>query len=51
MKIWERYDKDKDDIKRKNRSCPKCGQGTLMAEHKNRYVCGKCQYTEYKKKE
>ena len=27
-------------------SCPKCGPGAHLAEHKNRRTCGKCGYTE-----
>ncbi len=30
----------------KNRSCPKCGPGFLLGSHKDRLVCGKCQYVE-----
>ncbi len=37
--------------KAKNRSCPKCGPGIFMANHKNRTSCGKCSYTEMKSKE
>jgi len=33
----------------KNRSCPKCGEGFLLAEHKDRRSCGKCMYVESKK--
>jgi len=40
-----------DSIKRKNRTCPKCGPGMFLAKHKNRLVCGKCQYVEFVKKE
>jgi small subunit ribosomal protein S27Ae len=32
------------------RSCPRCGTGVLLAEHKDRSSCGKCGYTEFKKK-
>lgn len=32
--------------KAKNRSCPKCGPGFFMGIHKDRIVCGKCNYTE-----
>ena len=32
----------------KNKSCPKCGDGFFMANHKNRITCGKCGYTEKK---
>ena len=35
-------------IKRKNKSCPKCGAGTYMAAHKDRATCGKCGYMERK---
>ena len=35
--------------KLENRSCPKCGSGFLLAEHKDRRVCGKCLYVESKK--
>ena len=34
----------------KNSSCPKCGPGNWMANHASRTTCGKCGYTEYKKK-
>ena len=37
-------------LKRKNKSCPKCGQGVFMAQHKDRSVCGKCGYTEFSTK-
>ncbi len=37
-----------DGAKAKNKSCPKCGAGTLMAEHKDRRTCGKCNYMEKK---
>jgi len=36
-------------LERKNKSCPKCGSGSFMAEHANRRTCGKCDYTEFKK--
>ena len=28
--------------------CPKCG--SRMGEHKDRFSCGKCKYTEFKEK-
>ena len=37
-------------LERTRRSCPKCGPGVFMAEHKDRTSCGKCGYTEFKKK-
>ncbi|MGM5488287.1 MAG: 30S ribosomal protein S27ae [Nanobdellota archaeon] len=33
--------------KAKNRSCPKCGLGVFMSQHKDRSHCGKCGYTEF----
>ncbi len=32
------------------RECPKCGAGVFMAEHKDRFHCGKCSFTEFKKR-
>lgn len=37
-------------IERKKRHCPKCGPGVFLAVHENRTACGKCGYTEFKKK-
>ncbi|MBT7706312.1 30S ribosomal protein S27ae [archaeon] len=31
-------------------SCPKCGAGVFLAEHKDRLYCGKCHYVEMKAK-
>ncbi len=31
------------------RNCPKCGPGVKLAEHADRYSCGKCGYFEKKK--
>ena len=36
-------------VKRLRRACPKCGPGVFLAEHKNRFSCGNCGYTEFKK--
>ncbi len=44
------YEVKGDVVERKRRSCPKCGPGILMAEHKDRLNCGKCGYTEFKEK-
>lgn len=37
-------------LSRSRKHCPKCGPGVFMAEHANRVSCGKCGYTEFKKK-
>ncbi|MEK6828281.1 MAG: 30S ribosomal protein S27ae [Nanoarchaeota archaeon] len=44
---WNLYEKSGDKITRKNKSCPKCGQGTFMAKHANRWTCGQCRYCEF----
>jgi small subunit ribosomal protein S27Ae len=33
---------------KKHRSCPRCGAGVHLAEHKDRFACGKCGYMEKK---
>ena len=45
--VWNLYEKKGDKLERKNKSCPKCGQGTFMAKHSNRWTCGSCRYTEF----
>jgi small subunit ribosomal protein S27Ae len=37
-------------LERKKRHCPKCGPGVFLADHGDRASCGKCGYTEFKKK-
>ena len=31
------------------KSCPKCGEGNFLGEHKDRFHCGKCNYVQMKK--
>ena len=31
-----------------HRHCHRCGPGVFMGEHKDRFACGKCGYTEFK---
>ena len=50
-KRYENYEVSGNSLKRKNKSCPKCGPGILLAEHKDRFYCGKCHYVEIKGKE
>lgn len=50
-KKHEFYKVEGESVKRDKRLCPKCGAGVFMAEHKDRYHCGKCNYTEFKKAE
>ncbi len=51
VKTWTKYEVSGNTAKRKNKSCPRCGGGTFLSENKNRLYCGKCGYTEFKKKE
>ena len=44
------YKLEGDKLTRTKKHCPKCGPGVFMAEHENRVSCGKCGYTEFKKK-
>ena len=48
MKKIEFFKIEGNKITRQGRHCPKCGPGIFLAEHKNRYSCGKCGYTEFK---
>ena len=48
---YKYYKVEGDKVERVRKVCPKCGPGVFMAEHLNRYACGKCGYTEWKKNE
>ena len=48
---WKLYKASGDNLERNNRFCPKCGEGTFMAKHKDRLKCGKCGYVEVNKSE
>ena len=50
QKKWTLFDISGDKVVRKNKSCPKCGIGVYLANHKDRLSCGKCGYMEYVKK-
>lgn len=45
------YKVNGDKVERLKTQCPRCESGTWMAEHYDRYSCGKCGYTEFKKRE
>jgi len=38
-------------VERTKRVCNRCGDGTFMAEHKDRWYCGKCGMTIWKKRD
>jgi len=48
MKKIEFFKVEGDKINRVRKHCPKCGPGVFLAEHSNRFSCGKCGYTEFK---
>ncbi|MBW2967977.1 30S ribosomal protein S27ae [Candidatus Woesearchaeota archaeon] len=50
-KKYAMYEVSGNELKKKNKECPKCGGGVFMAKHKDRLTCGKCHYTEFTKKE
>ena len=45
----ELYVVENDKLVRKRRFCPRCGPGVFLAEHENRFTCGRCHYSETKK--
>ncbi|MDR2873485.1 MAG: 30S ribosomal protein S27ae [Methanobrevibacter sp.] len=50
MKISKLYKVDGNKVSRKNPFCPRCSSGVFMADHGDRFSCGKCGYTEIKQK-
>lgn len=38
-------------VERTRKYCDRCGDGNFMAEHTDRWYCGKCGMTVWKKKE
>ncbi len=51
VKVHEYYEVSGDSVTRKRKSCPRCGPGAWLAEHKGRLYCGKCGYTEFEKRQ
>ncbi len=43
------YKIEGDKLKRLKKICVKCGDGVFLAEHSDRFSCGKCGYTEFKR--
>ncbi len=48
-KKYEHYTVEGGMLKR-SPSCPRCGVGIFLANHKGRLHCGKCNYTEFNAK-
>lgn len=51
MKPHQYYEIKSGYIERTKQSCPRCGDGVFLAEHADRRSCGKCGYTEFKRKQ
>ncbi|MAF37033.1 30S ribosomal protein S27ae [archaeon] len=49
-KLWEKYSVSDGKLDRKP-TCPRCGPGYFLAQHKDRTYCGKCHYVEMKSSE
>ena len=49
MKQSDMYSVDAGKLARTRKSCPRCGEGTFLAQHPGRLYCGKCHYTEFEK--
>ncbi len=47
---WKYYKAEGDKLERLRQACPRCGDGVFLAEHKDRFSCGTCGYTVWKKK-
>jgi len=50
MQVWKLYKAEGNKVSRKNKFCPKCGDGYFLAAHKDRETCGKCNYSEMSSK-
>ena len=50
-KKWKLYELSGETAKKARKSCPKCGEAVFLAKHANRDSCGKCGYTEFRKKQ
>jgi small subunit ribosomal protein S27Ae len=47
-KAFSLYKVEGDKIARLRPTCERCGIGYFMADHGNRYTCGRCGFTRYK---
>jgi small subunit ribosomal protein S27Ae len=49
VKMSKFFKIDGKNVKRTKNYCPRCGDGYILSEHKDRTYCGNCHYTEIKK--
>ncbi|MFP4116507.1 MAG: 30S ribosomal protein S27ae [Candidatus Aenigmatarchaeota archaeon] len=51
VSVWEKYDVDGEEVERKGKTCPRCGDGVFMADHEDRLTCGRCGFSQMKEEE
>ena len=49
--IHSMYEVESDKVTRLRPLCERCGPGYFMADHRDRYTCGHCGFTRYKRTE
>jgi len=49
--VFSYYKVDEKELKRVLPFCERCGPGYFMANHGDRYTCGHCGFTRYKRAE
>jgi len=49
--IFSHYRTESEKLERLLPFCERCGPGYFMADHGDRYTCGHCGFTRYKKAE
>lgn len=46
--VFSLYKIEDDKVTRLRPACERCGPGYFMADHGDRYTCGRCGFTRYK---
>ncbi len=49
--VFSYYKVDEEGLKRLLPICERCGSGYFMADHGDRFTCGHCGFTRYKRAE
>lgn len=49
VQIWKLYKIENGKVVRLRKTCPRCGDGTFLAEYKNRTYCGRCGWSQIRK--
>jgi small subunit ribosomal protein S27Ae len=47
--VWTLYKVEGDKVVRQRPTCERCGPGYFMADHHDRFTCGHCGFTRYKR--